>query len=239
MPVEFALETQFKIATVYKSRDEINAYRKTLKHIIDTDANAGNERTDRTRYLAAQAARVIIEPRFHEFVAIKLNKPFKRNLTKKQKSMKSLVKKYNELVDYGVADVTAASTYYIAEIYFNFNIALMESERPDNLNALELEQYNLVLEEQAYPFEEKSISVHEKNVELLTINIFSPWIDKSIEKLSVLLPARYARPEENTEFVSNINVYRYQSQNQKNGSENTLQMQPDQQPKHVENALLE
>ena len=38
----------------------------------------------------------------------------------------------------------------------------MNSERPSNLNELELEQYELALEEQIYPFEEKAIKVHEK-----------------------------------------------------------------------------
>ena len=225
-PVEFALETHFKIATLYKSRKDLKAYTKTLKHIIKVDRKAGNERTDRTRYLAAQASLVIVEPQFDKFIALKITKPFKKNLNKKQKSMKSLVKKYNNLVDYGVADVTAASTYYIAEIYFNFSESLLESERPDNLNALELEQYNLILEEQAYPFEEKAIVVHGKNVELLTINIFSAWINKSIEKLSVLVPARYSRQEEKTEFVSGINFYRYWSQTQQIEAENPQQMPP-------------
>ena len=238
-PVEFALETHFKIATVYKSRDDLKAYTKTLKHIIKTDANAGNERTDRTRYLAAQAALVITEPDFNKFVTLKINKPFKRNLAKKQKSMKALVKKYNALVDYGVADVTAASTYFIAEIYYNFNVSLMKSERPDKLNALELEQYNLVLEEQAYPFEEKAIAIHEKNVELFTINIFSPWIDKSIEKLSILMPARYSREEEKTEFISSISIYRYQSQNQQNQRKNQSQLPPTQHSEQAKNALIE
>lgn len=238
-PVEFALETHFKIATIYKVRGDINAYTTTLKHIIKTDANAGNERTDRTRYLAAQASLVITEAEFKKFIALNLVKPFKQNLEKKQKAMKALVKKYKTLVDYGVADVTAASTYYIAEIYFNFNLSLMESERPDNLSAIELEQYNLVLEEQAYPFEEKAISVHEKNVELLTINVFSPWINKSIEKLSILMPARYARQEEKTGFITSINVYRYQSQNQQNVPENPPQMPSAQHSTHAKNAYID
>ena len=225
-PIEFALETHFKIAQLYKTRNDLKAYTNTLKHIIKIDRKAGNERTDRTRYLAAQATLVIIEPQFNSFVALKIMKPFKKNLNKKQKAMKSLVKKYTNLVDYGVADVTAASTYYIAEIYFNFNVSLMESERPDNLNADELEQYNLVLEEQAYPFEEKAISVHGKNVELLSINVFSPWINKSIEKLSILVPARYSRQEEKTEFVTGINIYRYWSQTQQNEAVKPSQMPP-------------
>lgn len=220
-PLEFSLETYHKIATIYKSRDELQTYRRTLQHIIAMDAKAGSERTDRTRYLAAKASLVIIEPKFDEFIAIKLVKPFKANLTKKQTSMKSLVASYSKLVDYKVADVTAASTYYIAEIYYNFSRSLMESERPDNLNALELEEFNLMLEEQAYPFEEKAMKVHEKNVELLATGLYSSWIDRSIDKLAKLIPARYAKPEESTNYVTNLHIFRYASQNQQFKSKNT------------------
>ena len=118
--------------------------------------------------------------------------------------MKTAIDKYNKLVDYEVGDVTAAATYQLAEIYFHFSRALMESERPADLNELELEQYNLVLEEQAYPFEEKAITVHEKNIELLSIGIYNKWIDRSIEKLAVLMPARYAKSEQENTFVQSL-----------------------------------
>jgi len=213
-PLEFALETYHKIAMIHKSRNELQHYRSTLQHIVALDSNAGGERTDRTRYLAAQASLVIIEPNFDEFLAIKLVKPFKASLTKKQQSMKTLVASYTKLVDYQVADVTAASTYYIAEIYYNFSRTLLASEKPDDLNAVELEEFTLMLEEQAFPFEEKAIQVHEKNVELLSAGHYSPWIDRSIEKLAMLMPARYAKVEESTDFVTNLNVFRYSSQKQ-------------------------
>ena len=69
------------------------------------------------------------------------------------------------------------------------------------LSELELEQYELVLEEQAYPFEDKAINVHEKNLELLAVGIYNEWIDKSIEKLAVLMPARYAKAETQNDAV--------------------------------------
>ena len=77
----------------------------------------------------------------------------------------------------------------------------MDSERPKNLNELELEQYNLVIEEQAFPFEEKSIKVHEKNMELLDRGIYNEWIENSLKKLAGLMPARYSKPEAASEFV--------------------------------------
>ncbi|MGD8568683.1 MAG: tetratricopeptide repeat protein [Gammaproteobacteria bacterium] len=210
-PLEFALETYYKIAMIHKSRDDLQNYRKTLQHIIKADANAGNERTDRTRYLAAQSSLVIIEPRFDDFIAIKLVKPFKVSLTRKQKTMKSLVASYSKLVDYKVADVTAASTFYIAEIYYNFSRSLLSSEKPDGLSDLELEEFNLMLEDQAFPFEEKAIKVHEKNVELLSVGVYSNWIDRSIEKLAKLLPARYDKPEESTDYIAKVDNYIYSS----------------------------
>jgi len=210
-PLEFALETYYKIAMLYKSREDLTNYRKTLQHIITSDASAGEERTDRTKYLAAQASLVIIEPRFDDFIALKLVKPLEKTLQAKQKAMKALVADYSKLVDYQVADVTAASTYYIAEIYYNFSRSLMESERPEGLSALELEEFNLALEDQAFPFEEKAIGVHEKNVELLTIGVYSAWVDRSIEKLAKLMPARYAKYEERLAYIGELHFYQYSS----------------------------
>ncbi|WP_455375951.1 tetratricopeptide repeat protein [Kaarinaea lacus] len=210
-PLEFALETYYKIAMIYKTQNDFSQYRSTLQHIINTDAKAGEERTDRTRYLAAQSSLVIIEPDYDYYVSIKLVKPFKKSLSRKQKSMKALVKKYTELVEYKVADVTAASTFYIAEIYFNFNRSLMESEKPEGLSEVELEEFTLMVEEQAFPFEEKAIQVHEKNMELLANGIYSNWIDRSIEKLARLLPARYNKPEESTDHIAKIDNYIYSS----------------------------
>jgi|GEM_PF-121176 len=210
-PLEFVLETYFKIAMIYKGRNDIDHYHDTLAYIIKADAKAGDERTDRTRYLAAQSSLVLVEPDFNEFLALKLVKPFKDSLGKKQKGMKALVKKFSELLNYKVADVTAASTYHLAEIYYNFNRSLLEAEKPDNLSDVELEEFNLMVEDQAYPFEEKSIKVHEKNVELLGIGVHSQWIDKSIEKLAVLMPARYDKPEESVGAVVQLNGFVYLS----------------------------
>jgi len=208
-PLEFALETYYKIAMIYKSRNDMGNYRSTLQNIITRDANAGAERTDRTRYLAAEASLVIIEPRFNEFAAMKLVNPLKKSMKRKETAMKQLINSYSKLVSYKVADVTAAATYYLAEIYYNFNRSLLASEIPKGLSPVELEEFKLALEDQAYPFEEKTISVHEKNVELLHAGIYSPWIDRSIEKLAKLVPARFAKYEDVVPYIADLEHYRY------------------------------
>src|SRR5690606_24198002 len=125
----------------------------------------------------------------------KLVQPFEKSLQLKQQSMDSVMKALNALVDYQVGEVTAAATFYMAEVYYGFNRALMESERPKNLQAAELQDYELALEENAFPFEEKAIGVHEKNLELIRAGIYNEWIEKSLAKLAQLMPARYAKEE--------------------------------------------
>lgn len=175
-----------------------------MKQIVAGDAVAGNGRTDRTRFLAAKASLVLTEPKLEEFKKVALVKPFKKNLKKKKQRMRTAIDSYTKLVEYQVGEVTAAATFYIAEIYYEFSVALLESERPTNLNEEELEQYELVIEDQAYPFEEKAINVHEKNMELLDVGIYNEWIDKSISKLAVLLPARYAKTEQGGAIITLI-----------------------------------
>jgi len=205
-PLELALETRNKIADVLKGRNETTAYLDELKQIVTADARAGAERTDRTRYLGASSSLVLTEPLFTQFVEIKLVKPFDKNLIKKKTALKTAKDGFEKLLQYEVGDVTSAATYYIAELYFNFNRALVESERPGDLNALEMEQYELAIEEQAYPFEEKAIQIHEKNLELLSLGIYSSWIETSFSKLAKLMPARYAKYEESSGYIAAIDT---------------------------------
>ena len=208
-PVEESLEISMKISKIYQSKNDHNNYIKTLKSIVKREGSAGKGRNDRTRYLAGTASLSLVEPLFDQFVALKLVKPFNKNLKKKKKKMKANIKKYNHLVDYGVGDVTAAATYYIAETYYNFSRSLMVSERPTKLSELELDQYNEILEEQAYPFEEKGINIHKKNIELLSVGVYSQWIDKSLKKLGELVPGRYAKYEVSTGVLSSLLQYKY------------------------------
>jgi hypothetical protein len=101
---------------------------------------------------------------------------------------------YGRAAQYGVAEVTTAATYSMAELYRVLAKDLMESERPANLGAEELEQY-------AFPFEEKSIEIHEANVARAREGVYDEWVQKSFEALAKLKPARYAKAEIGAEFV--------------------------------------
>lgn len=208
-PIEAALEARHSIASLHKKASQTEQYHAELRRIVAGDASAGAERTERTRYLGATAALVLAEPLYARFAAIRLTQPFERNLKAKRTAMEAALNGFAKLTEYEVGDVTAAATFYMAEVYYGFARALNESERPDNLSALELEEYELAIEEQVFPFEEKAISVHQKNLELMTLDIYNEWIDKSIQKLAALMPVRYAKAEETTGFMDGSGIYRY------------------------------
>jgi TolA-binding protein len=206
-PVELNLETRNKIAEILKAQNDRKSYLSELEKIVQIDAAAGAARTPRTRYLAAQAALVLAERSFDAFTTVRLVKPFEINLRKKRELMKSATQEFTKLVDYEIGDITAAATFYLAEIYAHFNKALMTSERPEGLSPLEREQYELAIEEQAYPFEEKAIAVHESNLKLISMGVYNVWIEKSLKKLAEFIPARYDKPEETTGIVSSPEIY--------------------------------
>jgi cellulose synthase operon protein C len=121
--------------------------------------------------------------------------------------MKTATQKFNQLVDYEIGDITAAATFYLAEIYAHFSKALTASERPEGLSPTELEQYELAIEEQAYPFEEKAIQVHESNLKLMSRGVSNVWTEKSLQKLAESVPARYDKPEETSGILSSPDTY--------------------------------
>ena len=88
-----------------------------------------------------------------------------------------------------------AKTKINKEIYGHFAESLMKSQRPGSLNEEELEQYDILLEEQAYPFEEKAIEIHSANAKRTSEGLYDEWVKKSIAALSVLQPIRYAKNE--------------------------------------------
>ncbi|MGH7287494.1 MAG: tetratricopeptide repeat protein, partial [Myxococcota bacterium] len=209
-PIEIAVETRFKIAEMHQATHDEARYHDQLRQIVEIDSASGDERTPRIRLLAARSALVLSENLYHRFGEVELIQPFEQNLQEKQHRMNAALEAFDRLVDYEVGEVTAAATFYMAEIHFDFSRALDESERPTDLGAAELQEYEAALEEEAFPFEEKAIAVHEKNLELMAAGIYNPWIEKSLAKLAVLMPGRYAKSETSSGFIDSIDTYAYQ-----------------------------
>ena len=61
-----------------------------------------------------------------------------------------------------------------------------------------------MLEEQAFPFEEKAIEVHEVNAQRVGQGIYDLWVKNSFAELSKLRPGRYAKVEKSEVMIDAI-----------------------------------
>ena len=175
-----------------------------MNAIVTADAQAGTARTDRSKTLAARASLELAAPVRDAFLAVKLTVPLKKSLQLKKKRMEYALAAYGGTADYGVGEVTTAATYEIADLYYQLSQDLMASERPEGLNDEELEQYDILLEEQAFPFEEQAIDILMTNTARTQDGIYDEWVRKSFARLAQLMPARFAKSERSERLVAII-----------------------------------
>jgi len=194
-PFAAAVEARHELAELAKAAGDARERELWLGELVTADAAAGAARSDRSRFLAAQASLELARPLDAAARAVRLVVPLERSLLARKKALEAALGAYGRASEYAIAPVTTAAAYAMADLYRDFGRALLESERPRNLAAEELEQYDLLLEEQAFPFEEKAIDIHERNVRRAAEGLYDEWVQKSYAALAELNPGRWARAE--------------------------------------------
>jgi cellulose synthase operon protein C len=202
--LEPSLEARYRLARVAKEDGNPQREFSLMKEIYDIERNAGAARTNRTRYLGAMGALAMAEPVYESYKKVALVEPLAKNLKLKKAKMEEVLKAYSVASDYGVAEAVTASTYRTAALYQDFGKSMLGSQRPKKLSKLELEQYNVLLEEQAFPFEEKAMELHELNVRRTADGIYDQWVKNSFTALKELRPARYSKPERSEGVIDAI-----------------------------------
>ena len=203
-PLAPRMEAMQRLNEIYDSQGEQSKRRFWLNKIQAAHDAAGPNQTDRSLYLAASASSVFAEDAYRAFRGIRLKHPVEKSLKKKRRAMDTALQAYQRTNGYGVAEFASLSTFRMGEIYRQLSVDLMESERPRGLDALALDQYELLLEEQAYPFEEKAIAIHEANMRRSWEGWYDDWIKRSFEALAGLSPALYAKRETQVAYSEDI-----------------------------------
>lgn len=201
-PLAESIEARARLAEIAKQTGNDAERIALLEGLIQVDATAGAQRSDRTRFLAATAALELAEPVRKRFEVVKLSQPLADSMKLKTQLMQDVIAAYTAAADYGVAAVTTASTYRLGDVYQQFSVDLMASDRPGELEADALEQYEILLEEQAFPFEEKAIDLYKANADRAMSGIYDDWVRKSFDRLAGLMPARYAKKERSENVVT-------------------------------------
>ena len=193
------VEAQYQLSELYSQKNDTRKRNFWLIKLSEYQY-----KQPRGLYLAAFASTELADQEYDKFSAIKLNLPLKKSLKNKKRALKKTISAYNDTLDLGVAEFTTRAHYRLGEIYQQLSQDLINAEKPKNLNELELEQYNILLEEQAYPFEEKAIEIHSSNIARSRDGFYDDGVKNSFASLAKLLPARYNKPEKQLEFSDAI-----------------------------------
>ncbi len=198
-PFALAVEGRAKLVELYGKLDMQDKRDFWLNQMIKAHARAGKNKTDRSRYFAAMAQTEFAGREYLKFERIKIKQPFKRSIKAKLSALKVVVNSYNKVLEYKVGDFSTQANHKLGEISAQLFYDLMASERPKNLNEMELEEYELMLEEQAYPHKKKAVALLEANASRSWGGFYDDWVKKSFFQLAKLLPARYGKKESRIE----------------------------------------
>ena len=175
-----------------------------LRKIINSDKRVKNSSESSTTLYAAKSALKLAQNSSMQYKKVSLKAPLKKSMRRKLSALKKTLKLYEESMSYNIADVFTEAAVSIADLYIDFANALRSSDRPKGLSAAEMSQYDMMLDEQIFPFEEKAIKYYEMDVQQTKYGFYDTYIKKSYKALSDIVPARYSKPEKIISFIEPI-----------------------------------
>lgn len=203
-PADLRGEATFKLynhAVANQQLPEQNANLKTLAQLYEKQATGASPRI---KYFGALANFKLSQPVYDAFIAVPIKQPLKQSILMKKKAMQAALTAYNKVAAIGVAEFTTAAYYQQGEIYRIMANDLLKSERPKGLSDLELEQYTILLEEQAEPLSDKAIAIHTINADLVKQEVYDGYVQKSFDALAELSPGRYNKHEQLEDSIDEI-----------------------------------
>jgi len=203
-PLARSMDARGRLADYSRERGDTVQLSRWLREIVAADDSAGTERTEKTRSLAARSAMELARFSITEAKQIRLTLPVEKSLPRKKAAMDAAIQSLSKAGSYGYSDITTAATFELGGLYQDFGKSMLDSDRPTKLSGLELEQYNLLLEEQAFPFEEKAIETHETNLKRIRQKVYDEWVAKSYTELLKMAPAKYGKHEKGEEIYETL-----------------------------------
>lgn len=194
-PYDQLLRAQERLIEMTEARGDTAANRRWLGALISAERAAGAESTPRARTLAAKASLTMADDARRQFERLRITASLNASLPPKKAAMDRALTAYNTVAQYAIAEFATEAAFRTGELYANFSRSLMQSERPRGLSELELEEYQFLLEDQAFPLEEKAIEIHAANTQRTRDGIYDEWVRASYAALAKLLPARYNKIE--------------------------------------------
>ncbi len=201
---DLAIEAHNAHISYYEEQKNASSKMKWQEKLVSYEKSNSKKRTARSSSLAANAAFELTYSDLEKFESIHLSLPLKGSLAKKKKALKNIVSKLEGLSIYQDSVIMSAATYQIASVYRTLARDILVSERPGSLSELQLEQYDILLEEQAYPFEEQAMDIYMINIEKVAQGHYDKWIEQTFEVMAKMNPTEFKRDLKVTPYAETM-----------------------------------
>jgi cellulose synthase operon protein C len=195
LPLPQVVQARWRLAEMARVAGQAQDEQRWLQALQQADADGGAARTERSRTLAALATLRLAEPLRSAYQRVALVEPLKTTLARKKTRFDAVQARYAEAAAAGTAEAQAAATVHSAALYQDFGQAVLHSQRPRGLKKAQAESYQVLLEEQAFPFEERAVDLHQLNAERTRDGQFDAWVRQSYAALATLRPVRWGKRE--------------------------------------------
>jgi tetratricopeptide (TPR) repeat protein len=194
-PPEPALQARLQLARLAQERGQGAQALGWARELQQAAAAPDVASLPRTPALVAQASLILAGPALEAYRQVRLVEPLARQLALKKSRFEAVVQAYAAAAQGGGPEVVTEATFRTAAVYEDFGKALLAAPRPRGLRKAEAEQYQVMVEEQAFPFEEKAAELHEANARRTAEGRWDPHVRDSLAALARLKPARWNRSE--------------------------------------------
>ncbi|TAL18329.1 tetratricopeptide repeat protein [bacterium] len=145
----------------------------------------------------AKAALVLADKELVSFRAVELKGDLEKALEMKETHLDVALEHLLNAATLPFSETLSEALFRAGEGFEQMKVALLESERPAGMTPEEEEEYKLLLEDKAFPLEERAIEFYKKGVDAARLaGIWNGWIEKIYARMENLLPWAFLRVEE-------------------------------------------
>lgn len=146
------------------------------------------------RRIVARAMFADINSSFEKFQQIKFARAsrIEKDVRYKQGRLKSIVRRYQRIIDLGSGEFTVASLYRVAEMNENFADGLLAATPPKGATQLQVDQFKSSMEKVAFPLKEEADSYFEMAYKRSKeVQTFTNWTRLARAKMTEIDAERY------------------------------------------------
>ncbi len=162
---------------------------RTLKPLTDS-------KTMNDMYVI-KARLLLLASRLEDYKELRLTHPFEKTLKRKTQLIESLIRDYTRIAAKAstvAPEVLPQVFYSMGSAFENFRDSIINSDRPRGLTKDEKVEYQFLLEEMAYPYDDRSVEAYEKTLKsALVQSLYDKWLFMGVARLAYLRPVLYKR----------------------------------------------